>query len=98
MLVRGHYTGDEVHRAASVWDPPHGYITQEATPLLFGVQAYGDAAFNGQQCWHQLLPEAVWLASQWKDMPGTKAMLNDLSLLIEVTRAKPHRMLWFQGL
>jgi hypothetical protein len=59
MLVREHYTGDEVQRAASVWNPPHGYITQE----LGG--SFDHSEPGPQQSWERILDALDALLRHW---------------------------------
>ncbi len=78
------------------WRVPGGILRTANTPLLLGIDPYGDTIFNRPQV-EELLPrEVAYLRSQLED-PAELRMLEELERLMGVATARVHRYLWFLG-
>lgn len=87
--------GDRIDEGALAWKIPQGVLTIRDTPLLVGVDRYGDTVFNRQQIRRQLPDEVEFLRAHL-DLDG-QTMLDELERLMGVAVERPHQYLWFIG-
>jgi hypothetical protein len=71
-------------------------LNRRDTPLLIGVDPYGDTVFNRFQVEQQLPREVEYLR---RELEGTTEgqMLDELERLMAVVTERVHRYLWFVG-
>ncbi|GEL98047.1 hypothetical protein CTE05_15940 [Cellulomonas terrae] len=78
------------------WKVPSGVLSLRDTPLLIGVDAYGNTVFNRHQIRRQLPGELEHLREKVTDAESA-AMFDELERLMAVATERVHRYLWFLG-
>jgi hypothetical protein len=88
--------GDRLDEGSVPWRISQGVLNVRDTPLLVGVDPYGDTVFNRFQIARQLPREVEYLRGQLTARE-TALMLDELERLVTVATERVHRHLWFIG-
>jgi hypothetical protein len=89
--------GDRIDESGWIaWKVPSGVLNEADTPLLIGVDPYGNTVFNRMQIERQLPTEVRYLRGRLTDAEHI-AMLDELERLMAVAGETVHRYLWFIG-
>jgi hypothetical protein len=97
MWVRGEMPerGHRVDEGTVAWTVPSDILNRRDTPMLVGVDPYGDTVFNRLQIERQLPREVEYLRAKLSIEAGP--MLDEVERLMGVATERVHRYLWFVG-